>query len=97
MLYRFFNKLDKIICIYLGLTGSEVDRARSIKIINNNIIIFKNSPFQRHKVVESWKHFNDYSMQNEDVTTKKKIGIAAGKAIAKNLIITFDNIEIKVN
>jgi len=97
MLYGFFNKLDKMICNYLGLIGNEMAQPRSIKNINNKIFIYKNAPFQRHRVVESWKNFNDCSVHNEDVINNKKIGIAAGKAIAKNLIITFDNIEIKVN
>lgn len=94
MLHKFLNKLDKIICSYLGLIGNEVDRLRSIKIINNKIFIYKNAPFQRHKSVESWQHFNEYSVQKEVDINKQKIGIAAGKIIAKDLTIAFDEIEI---
>jgi hypothetical protein len=96
MLHKFLNKLDKIICNYLGLIGNEDDRPRSIKIINNKIFIYKNAPFQRLKSVESWKHFNDHGVQQADDINKQKIGIAAGKIIAKNLTISFDNIEVKV-
>lgn len=95
MLKKILNKLDKLICNYLGLIGNEVDRPRSIKIINNDIYIFKNTPFQRYKSVESWTHFNDHGIHQENNIFRMKIGIAAGKAIAKNLVVSFDNVEVK--
>ena len=94
MLHKFFNKFDRIICHYLGLTGDENDRPRAIKIINNTVLIYKNAPFQRHKSVESWQHFNAHGVQSFDDVNKQKIGIVAGKIIAKNLTVSFDDIEV---
>lgn len=95
MLYALINKLDKYICNYLGLLGNEVDRPQSIKMINNDIFILKNIPFQRHKAIESWKQFNEYGVHQESSICREKIGLAAGKVIAKNLIISFDPVEMK--
>lgn len=91
----FLNKIDKFICYYLGLSGDEVDRMKTIKFINNNIIIYKNSPYQRHKSSESLKNFSENSINKIDHVSKQKIGLAAGKAIAKHLTISFDEVKIK--
>lgn len=89
------NKIDMIICSYLGLTGYEVDRPRTISIINNNVFITKNLPFQRHKSYETLKCFSESAIQDMGKKMRGKIGVAAGKAIAKDLTISFDKIEIK--
>ena len=89
------NKIDLVICSYLGLSGHEVDRPRTISIVNNNLFITKNLPFQRHKSYETLKCFSEGGIQGMDKKMREKIGIAAGKSIAKDLTISFDKIEIK--
>lgn len=95
MINKLLNQIEKIICKYLGLNGLEVDRPKTVKMINNDIVIIKNTPFQRHKSYESLSHFNEHGINQVDETSKKKIGMAAGKALAKNLTISFDEIKIK--
>lgn len=95
MIDKFLSICDKMICRYLGLSGSEVDRPRTIKIVNNDIVIVKNVPFQRHKSYESLSHFNEHGINETDEINKQKIGMAAGKALAKNLKISFEELEIK--
>ncbi|QDQ41186.1 hypothetical protein E3226_011910 (plasmid) [Legionella geestiana] len=97
MLHSFFNKIDEIICRYLGIIGDEIDRPRSMRVIRNKIIVYKNAPFQRYKSVESWRDFNNCNLQHESDVNKQKIGIAAGNLIAKNLIISFVDIDVKGN
>jgi hypothetical protein len=94
MFKKFIKGVDKIVCTYLGLTGEEREQIQSIKIIENNIVLFNNNPFHRSKSVESWQNFSNYSVHKTDCLKKQKIGLAAGKAIAKNLVISFENTDI---
>lgn len=94
MFNTIFIKIEKIICRYLGLSGYEVDRPQSIRLIKNNIFIVKNYPMQRHKSQESWGNFVKNGLIEIDEIEKIKVGKAAGKAIAKNLTISFEKIEV---
>ncbi len=95
MLNNIFIKIEKFMCLYLGLSGCEADRPQVIRLIKNNIFIVKNHPMQRHKSQVSWDNFIKNGLSETDEIGKIKVGKAAGKAIAKNLTISFENVEIK--
>jgi hypothetical protein len=88
------NKIDRVICSYLGLTGQEDDRPKAVSVINDTLFIVKNLPFQRHKSYETLKSFSEASFPYVDEDIRLKIGAAAGQAIAKNLAISFYKIDI---
>ena len=93
MFERIFKNIDNIICIYLGLEKNDVENPKSIKFYKNKLILYKNHMFQRHRYQEVLDFMECQTNYSSDLN--KKIGIAAGKAIAKNLIISFEKVEIR--
>ncbi|MFK3618023.1 hypothetical protein WJ883_11295, partial [Coxiella burnetii] len=51
--------------------------------------------YKRHVMKESWSSFSDVSLKRVNPESLEKLGLAAGKAIAKNLIISFEKPTIK--
>ena len=94
MFNNLFLKIENLICRYLGLNGREIERLQTIKLVDNEIFIVKTQPMQRHRSKESWNNFIKYGLIEMDEVGKIKVGKAAGKVIAKNLIISFEKIEI---
>ena len=95
MFNKFLIGFDRIICRYLGLNDNEFDRPNTIKRANGNIFVLTNYPFKRHRFSETILQFSERSAKITNKRNKQKIGVAAGKSIANNLIITFEDIDIK--
>lgn len=94
MLDLLINKLDRLICSYLGLEQqNDIDKPKSIKISNKKLIIYKNHSFKRHRYQEAMEHI-EYKLEYSD-EENKKIAMAAGKAIAKNLSISCEKVDIR--
>ena len=89
------KKIDKIFCAYLGLE-SEVVLATSVKIKDNQLTISNTESFKRHSYKQHWNEFSSTNFKQLSQTNKEKLGIAIGKILAKNLIITFEEITIKM-
>ncbi|HHS8316169.1 TPA: hypothetical protein ACTUNV_002622 [Legionella pneumophila] len=95
MLKNILCKTDKLICFYLGINGSETERPQSVDIRNNTIFIHENSPYHRYRVSKKSKTINQLETDTYDLMTRHKIGVALGKSIATNLVISFDEVELK--
>ncbi len=95
MLKNILSKADKLICSYLGINGNETERAQSVDIKKNIILIHENSPYHRYRVIKKSNKLNDVDTDKYDLQTKHKIGIALGKSIATNLVISFDEVKLK--
>ena len=54
--------------------------------------ISSNCSYKRHVIRESWK---DFAIKNVEIHEKEKLGLAVGKALAKNLIINFEHTELE--
>ncbi|OGT35561.1 MAG: hypothetical protein A3F11_00010 [Gammaproteobacteria bacterium RIFCSPHIGHO2_12_FULL_37_14] len=52
--------------------------------------------FKRHSYTQNWNEFSSVNFKQLNQNNKEKLGIAIGKAIAKNLIISFEEINIKM-
>lgn len=89
---RFLKKLDRVLSNYLGI-DSELTHPISVQIISNKIYITNALSYKRHKMKESWENFSIHSLKNTKIRESKKLGVALGKAIAKNLVIKFDSTE----
>lgn len=93
MLGLFFKNIDKIICKYLGIEANDVEHPKAVKVSKSKILICKNHLFQRHRYYEHLFQKNDHHSYSDEM--KDKIGFATGRAIANNLIVSFQEIKIK--
>ncbi|HGU7213390.1 TPA: hypothetical protein ACNBBG_003097 [Legionella pneumophila] len=95
MLKNILFRADKLICSYLGINGNETERPQSVDIKNNTILIHENSPYHRYRVIKKSNEISAVDTNNYDLQTKHKIGIALGRSIATNLVISFDEVKLK--
>lgn len=93
MFEGIFKIVDLLICKYLGLEKHDAETPRSVKLYKNKLFLCKNHMFQRHRYHEALDFRECLSGYSNELN--KKIGIAAGNAIGKNLIISFEKVEIK--
>lgn len=93
MLDVILRTLDKILCLYLGVEDHDTEKPKTIKLANNKIILYKNHIFQRHRYYENLDAVEDIIKYPSEIN--KKIGVAMGKVLAKNLTISFEKVEIK--
>lgn len=83
--------VDRILCRYLGLDKTETiphfvqQKGRQIMIINTD-------SFKRHTQKTP---ISKIDLEMMDKENREKLGIAIGKAIASNLVVSFDEIVIK--
>jgi hypothetical protein len=84
-------KLDKLVCGYLGLDKVEITPHR-VERKGKQLIVVNTESYKRHTQVIPISKINVDAMNNEN---KERLGIAIGKAIATNLIVSFEEITIK--
>ena len=89
MLYKLFSKIDGVLCAYLGLKAQEVT-PNSLEIKDGQLFIHNTSSFKRHVNTESWEEFVEHSFEHTTSENKEKLGLALGKSLANNLVISFE-------
>lgn len=94
LIKELFRKIDKIICSYLGLEQEKICPT-SVQMQDDKLMVTNTASFKRHLTKESWDNFKILSMQQTSLDNLEKLGVAAGKAIAKNLVISFEEPSIK--
>ena len=87
------KKLDNSICQYLGIHKEKV-RLHSFRVKNNSLIVTCAIPFKRHVFKESWNNLNFKELIKSQSKINDKVGLAAGKIIAKGLVISFEEVEV---
>lgn len=90
---KILNILDKFICSYIGIR-TEKTTPICFKRIDNCFLISKTESFKRHLYVKKMEDFFTTDLKEMSRIDKKKLGLAIGKTIAKNLTISFDEIII---
>jgi|GEM_PF-1648388 hypothetical protein len=93
LLKLFVKKLDSLFCHYLGIHKEKM-RPLSLCMKNNYLIVTSALPFKRHVFKEPWNEFNVSDLTKSHSNINEKLGLAAGKTIAKGLIISFEEVEI---
>lgn len=86
---EFLAYIDNKICSYLGIHQQDIN-PDSIKKIGNNLILRNTESFKRHLYNERLDQFLDSQLNNLSTPDQRKLGISLGKAIANNLIVSFD-------
>lgn len=91
---KLWDSLDRFICKYIGITSKSVT-PNHLKKIGNHLLISNTEPFKRHYHTQNLADFFKTNFNQLDSSNKQKLGIALGKALAKNLVVSFDNVQIK--
>lgn len=84
-------KVDKLLCRYLGLNKTEIT-PHLVQKKGKQLVIINTDSFKRHAQTTPISKMNLEMMNKEN---KAKLGIAVGKAIASNLVVSFEEIVIK--
>lgn len=93
LLKTLVKKLDSLFCHYLGISKEKI-RPHSLCMKNNYLIVTSTLPFKRHIFKEAWNDFKVSDLKKSNPKINEKIGLAAGKSIAKDLVISFEEVEI---
>lgn len=88
------DKVDAILCKYIGISNDEVTPNYLMKF-GHQLSISNTEPFKRHLYVQNIKDFFTNDFKKLDYSSKQKLGVAIGKALAKNLVVSFENVHIK--
>lgn len=84
-------RIDRFLCVYLGLDKVELT-PHFVAKKGGELIVLNTESFKRH-IQETPISELDVDMMNNE--NKNKLGKAVGKVIAKNLVVTFDEVAIK--
>lgn len=97
MFTKLLQRLDRLLCLYFGLEKEEIKPSAVRKDFKDsaNLWLISSSSFKRHAIKESWHDFHALSMGKTVAEDRKKLGMAIGKIIAKNLVVSFEQEENK--
>lgn len=86
-LKRIVESIDKVSAKILGLQNNV--RPNIVKKTNNSIVIYSNESNKRYIQSESIDEFLN-SLSKVDKQDRQKLGVTLGKALGKDLVISFD-------
>jgi len=88
---NILERADKFLCIYLGLKSTKIV-PQIVEKKRTQLKVWHTESFKRHvhKVL-----VNKINLKMIDDNNKEKLGIAIGKMIASNVVVSFDEIVIK--
>ena len=91
---KILEMIDNLICKYIGFNEQEVTPG-VLKKTGNKLVLVNTESFKRHIHHNKWDKFLSTHFAKMSESTKQKIGLSMGKALAKNLVISFENVSIK--
>lgn len=92
--HKILDKINSILCKLFGMEEKAKCTANFVSYTNNRLEIFTNEPHKRHRIISSWPQFCA-NIDNASAETKAKLGIAIGKALATDFIVSFENPKIE--
>lgn len=92
-LMKLFKRIDRCICKYLSL---EDDKLLPSHVISKNdrITVTCTTPHKRHPVKLNWDEYCNIS-HYKDRVAREKVGMATGKLLAKDLIVSFQKPHVE--
>ncbi len=88
-----WQKIDDVICRYLGIQQERVIPVK-VELNRQQIIIYHTSSHKRYLYKQSWQKFLQHTAACLPLSERRKIGIAVGNIIAKQLIVSFEPVKI---
>lgn len=83
-------RMDRVLCSYLGLDRNEVT-PHLVQQKGNQLMVVNTEPFKRHAQTTPVSKTTLEMMNKEN---REKLGRAIGKALATNLVVSFEEIVI---
>jgi len=93
---KMLRDIDEKICFYLGFDREETFPTR-VQLITDQIIVTNTVSYKRHLIKSPWGWFCLSGLKQTNLKNRKRLGLAIGKAIAEDLVISFEPVEIKSN
>lgn len=90
MFKKLFSKIDQIICSYLGL-DTEIIKTAEVELEGKTLRVKYTNSYKRHAVSAAWEELPEQSSQE-----LANLGEQAAQAMAKDLIITFKQPDIRI-
>lgn len=87
------TKIDKLLCSYLGISTEEI-LPQEVVIKDEGLLISSTQSFRHYLHTETWDAFLENHINTLNATNKEKLGKAIGQSVARNLIISFDDITL---
>lgn len=91
---KILESIDRRIRKYIGLK-QDITAPDVIKKIGKKLVLIKTESYKRHCHTQKIDHFLDEHVRKLNEPAKQKLGVSLGKAIANNLLVTFEQVTIK--
>lgn len=91
---KLVKKADSLICKYLGFDKQDII-PQALKKIGKRIVLTNTESFKRHLYSQKLEDFCSNSLNSLSSSAKQKLGIFAGKALANDLVVSFDSVIIR--
>jgi len=91
---KYLKFVDNFVRKYLGLNRQNTTPS-IVNYNKNKLTIISTESYKRHTHSNDINDFISCKLDNLNESNKLKLGSALGKAIAKNLTISFENITVK--
>lgn len=94
LLTQCLQKADRLICAYLGL---ETEKTQPTKVVmsRGKVYVHSHQSHKRHHVASEWQSYQGVELSQTPPEQQEQLGVAMGKAVAKDLVVSFD--QPKVN
>lgn len=92
---KVIEKIDTFLCSFFGLKSYET-RLGSVHVINNEVIVSNLESHKRLFYKENWQDFTKATIKGISEDDKTKLGIALGKTLADNLVISFEKSKVHI-
>src|SRR3990167_3525401 len=91
---KILEMINTLICKYIGFNEQEII-PDTLKKTGSKVVLMNTESFKRHIHHEKWDEFLSRNFEEINESTKIKVGISIGKVLAKNLVVSFENVSIK--
>lgn len=96
MIVSFFKKIDRFFCAYLGIKEQEI-KLNTVERRGSRVSVTLTESYKRHLYKSTWESFYQNEFRKTNENERNKLGIAAGKVMAEDLIISFHNIKVNLS
>jgi hypothetical protein len=96
MSLNLIQRIDRAICAYLGLEKDETVKPESVQLNGDKLSVLATiMPFRRFIYARKWQTFAENELKQVNKVDENKLGVAIGKTLADNLVVSFDAPELK--
>ena len=94
LLTQCLQKADGWICAYLGLE-KEKTQPTKVSMSHGKMYVYSHQSYKRHQVMSDWQTYQGVDLAQTPPEQQEQLGMAMGKAVAKDLVVSFDQPTVK--